>query len=135
QALDRVQRVREVGDEIVGVFATDRYPHQVGRDVELLLALVGHRQMGHRRRGARESLGAAEADREIGDLQRVEEGERLLLPALEVEREGRARAATMALEDVRLARALLEEDKIADLFDLRVAAEEVANLLRILAGA
>ena len=119
---DRLQRVGEVGDEVVGILAADRNPDQVGGDVELLLALVGHRQMGHRRGRAGERLGAAEADREIGDLQRVEEGERLLLAALQVEREGRAGAGAMALVDVRLARAFLEEAEIADLLDLRVAA-------------
>src|SRR5690349_18042509 len=41
----------------------------------------------------------------------------------------------MALKDVRLARSFLEEAEISDLFDLRVAAQEVADLGRILAGA
>ena len=47
------------------------------------LALVGDRQVGHRRGVAGERLGAAEADRELGDLQRVEEAERLGLAALD----------------------------------------------------
>src|SRR5207245_2180966 len=86
--LNRVQRIREVRDQIVGVLAADGNPHEVGRDVERLLALVGHRQMRHRRGCARQSLGADEADSEVGDLQRVKERERLLLAALQIERKG-----------------------------------------------
>src|SRR5258708_24511228 len=91
--------------------------------------------MGHRCGRAGERLGAAKADREVGDLQRVEEGERLFLAALQIEREGRAGAGAMALKDVRLARSILEETEIADLLDLRMAAQEIAYLLGILAGA
>ena len=44
--------------------------------------------MGHRRGRRGERLGAAEADRQLGDLQRVEEGEGLALAAFQIEREG-----------------------------------------------
>src|SRR3954453_14797245 len=91
--------------------------------------------MRHRGGSPGQRFGSAEAHREIGDLQRVEEGERLLLTALEVQRKGRARARAMALEDVGLARTLFEEAQIADFLDLRVAAEEITNLGGILAGA
>src|SRR6185312_3492493 len=64
-----------------------------------------------------------------------EEGERLLLATLQVEREGRAGAAAMALEDVGLARATLEEAEVADFLYLRMASKEVAHLGRILARA
>ena len=96
----------------------------------------GHRQMGHRGRGAGECLGAAEADREMGDLQGVEEGEGLLLAALQIEREGRAGAGAVAAVDVGLAgvAALLEEAEIADALDLGMVAQEAAHLVRILAG-
>src|SRR5206468_10388798 len=67
--------------------------------------------------------------------QRVEELERFYLAALEVEREGRARAEAVALVDVGLTRAFLEEAEVADLLHLRVAAQEVADLGGILAGA
>src|SRR4051794_36689476 len=91
--------------------------------------------MGHCCGSAGQRFGSAEAHREIGDLQRVEEGECLLLTALKVQREGRARPRAMAVEDVGLARTLFEETQIADLLDLRVAAEEITNLGGILAGA
>src|SRR3546814_5357120 len=48
-------------------------------DAERLLALVGDRQMGHRGGVAGERLGAAEADRELRDLQRVEKAEAVRL--------------------------------------------------------
>ena len=51
--------------------------------------------MGHRRGVAGQRFGAAEADRQLEDLQGVEEGERLLLAALDVEREGRAGAGAL----------------------------------------
>src|SRR4249919_1928784 len=87
-ALDRVERVGEVGDEIVGILDPDRDPHQIIGDPERLLALVGDRQMGHRGRRAGQGLGAAEADCKMGDAQRIEKCERLLLAALQIEREG-----------------------------------------------
>ena len=81
--LNRPQRILEIGDEVVGVLHPDRDPHQIVGDAERLLARVGDRQMGHRRGRAGERLGAAEADRQIGDDQRVEERERLSFSALE----------------------------------------------------
>ena len=48
---------------------------------------------------AGQRFGAAEADRELEDLQRVEEAEGLGLAALDVEREGRAGAGALRRED------------------------------------
>src|SRR3954463_16361116 len=91
--------------------------------------------MRHRSRRAGERLRAAETHREVGDLQCIEERERLLLAALEVEREGRARASAVAPEDVGLARPVLEKAEIADLLDLRMGPEEIAYLGGVLTGA
>src|SRR5207245_6803532 len=88
--------------------------------------------MGHCRGRAGEGFSTAEADREVGDLERVEEGERLLLAALQIEREGGAGAAAMATVDVGLTRAFIERAEEADLLDLGMAFEEVADLHRIL---
>src|SRR3954470_20018597 len=92
--------------------------------------------MGHRRRRARQRLGAAEADGEMRDAERIEEGEGLLLAALQIEREGRAGAGAVAAVDVRLpgVAAVLEEAEIADALDLGVVAKEAADLVRILPG-
>src|SRR3569833_3059718 len=91
--------------------------------------------MGHGRGRAGERLGASEAHREVRDLERVKEGERLLFSAFEIEREGRSGARAMALENVGLARSLVEKTQIADLLDFGVALQEVAHLFRILPGA
>ena len=58
EGLNRPQGLVEVGDQIVGILHADRDPHQIVGDPQRLLALVGHGKMGHRRRGARQSLGA-----------------------------------------------------------------------------
>src|SRR5438309_1161865 len=91
--------------------------------------------MRHRRGGAGEGLRSAQADREICDLERVEEGERFFLAALQVEREGRAGAEAIAPKDIGLGRAFLEKAEVTDLLDLRVAAQEIADLRGIFAGA
>ena len=78
-ASDRVQGVGKVGDEVVGIFDTDRDPNQVVADSERRLALIRDRQVSHRRRRAGQGLGAAKADRQVRDRKRVEEGEGLLL--------------------------------------------------------
>jgi len=80
--------------------------------------------MGHCGGRAGKRLGAAETDRELGDLQGVEEGESLAFAALEIERESRSRAGAMAVVDVGLARARLEETEVADRFDLGMVAQE-----------
>ena len=60
--LDRVERRREIGDQIVGILDPDRDAHEIVGDAQRLLALVGHRQMRHRRGCRRQRLGAAQAD-------------------------------------------------------------------------
>src|SRR3546814_12134852 len=81
-------------------------------DAERLLALVGDRQMGHRGGVAGERLGAAEADRELRDLQRVEKAEALRLAALDEQRKGRSGAGAVALEDILLRPFLQKAEKI-----------------------
>ena len=71
----------------------------------------------------------------MGDRQIVEEGEGLFFAALHIEREGRAGAGAVAVVDVGLARARIEEAEIADAFDLGMVAQESADLGRVLAGA
>src|SRR5437763_484301 len=62
-------------------------------------------------------------------------GEPSLFSGLQRKREGRTGTAAMALVDVRLARAFLEEAQVADLFNFRVALQEIAHLGGVLAGA
>src|SRR5215213_4400385 len=91
--------------------------------------------MGHCGGRAGQRLGPAEADREVGDREVVEEGERLFLAALQVKRKGRAGAGAMPRVNIGLPRAFLQEAEVADLLDLWMMAEEFAHLDRILAGA
>ncbi len=73
-------------------------------------------------------LGAAEADRELHDLEIVEERESLPLAALDVEGEGRARCRALPVED-RLARvALLQVAEIVQPGDLRMSRQGTRRL-------
>src|SRR5205085_10987677 len=76
-------------------------------------------------------------DREMRDLQRIEEGETLPFAALQIEREGGTGAGAVAAVNVRLpgVTAFLEEAEIADALHLRMIAQEAAHLVGILAGA
>ena len=58
--------------------------------------------MGRRRRVRGEAFGAAEADRQLHHLQRVEEAEGFRLAAMDADREGRADARALRGEDARL---------------------------------
>src|SRR5438046_10720099 len=90
--------------------------------------------MGHRRRCGRQGLRATEADSEVGDLEAVEEGKGFAFTALQVKREGRPGAGAMALVDILLMRTGFEEAEIADLFNLGMVAEELADFLRAFTG-
>src|SRR3546814_14397951 len=88
--------------------------------------------MGHRGGVAGERLGAAEADRELRDLQRVEKAEALRLAALDEQRKGRSGAGAVALEDILLL-PFLQNAAIAELLDLRMLLPDGAALGGILA--
>src|SRR3546814_4114048 len=102
----------------------------MGGDTQCRLAVVGNRQVRHCRGMARERLGAAEADRELRDLERVEEAETLLLAALDEEREGRTGAGAVAVENILLTR-IRDEAEIAEPLDLGMVEKEGADLQRI----
>ena len=72
---DRGQRLFAIGDQVVGILDPDRDADQIVGDAQRRLALVGDRQMRHRRRVAGQRLGPAQADRQLGDAQRIEETE------------------------------------------------------------
>src|SRR3546814_10456023 len=93
-------RISDWSSDVCSSDLPDRDAHQIVGDAERLLAAVRYRQMRHRGGVAGQRLGAAEADRELGDPERIEKGETLLLAALDVEREGRARAGAVAAEDI-----------------------------------
>src|SRR5258707_13765646 len=87
---DRGERLGEVGHQVVGVLDADRQADRRVADADALARRLRHAGMHRRRRVADQRFGAAEADREREDLERVEKVEGLLAAALNVERENRA---------------------------------------------
>src|SRR3546814_487528 len=80
-------------------------------------------------------LGAAKADGELHDLERIEESERLRLAALQIEREGGAGTGAMAAVDVGLPRFGIEKAEIADTFHAGMVLQPCADLRRAFARA
>src|SRR5262245_9796860 len=73
---------------------------------------------------ARQRLGAAEADRELEELQRVEKAECRGLPAGDVEGEGRAGAGALRGIDAALWRIRCVEGQVVQALDAGVIAQE-----------
>src|SRR5580693_6085595 len=91
--------------------------------------------MGRAGRMRNQGLGAAQADRELDELQAVEQTKRLRLPALHRKAEGRSRAIALPVENglARIVRG--EESEVVHARDLRVAGEKLGDLRRVLRGA
>src|SRR3954452_11601095 len=94
------------------------------------------RDAGMRRRGRvrGKRFGAAEADRELEDAQRVEEAEGLGLAALDVEREGRAGGVASRREHPPGRAAMRQEGRKIDLGDAPVEREVARRDLGVAAG-
>src|SRR3954451_11511919 len=84
------ERLREIRDDVVWMLDADREADRRVGDADAVAHLLRHPGMRRRGRVRGKRFGAAEADRELEDAQRVEEAEGLGLAALDVEREGRA---------------------------------------------
>ena len=128
---DLRQCLIEIGDQIVGVLDPDADPHKVVSDAKRGLAFVRHGKMRHRCGMAGERFRAAQADRQLRHLQRIEETEALGFAALDEDGEGAARAGAVAVVDILLAR-VLDHAEVAQPFDLGMVFEEVAYLLCVL---
>src|SRR3981081_4914225 len=87
----RCQCLRQIGNQVVGMLDADRQADRRVQHTDTVPYLGRNTRMCHGGGMARERLGTAEADRQLEDLQGIEESERLLLAALDVEGEGRAR--------------------------------------------
>src|SRR5258708_17123687 len=83
---------------------------------------------------AGERLGTAEADRQLEYLQGIEESERLLLAAFDVEGEGRARPRALPCIDRLCWRAILQERQVVHLADLGMIAEKLGDTPGIRVG-
>ena len=96
--LCRVQSLLDIGDQIGGVLDADRQPDR-GVENAYFLADVGRNAgVGHACGQAGKRLGAAQAHRQLEDLQRVQEFERRGLAADNVERKRGASAGALPRE-------------------------------------
>ena len=96
--LRRVQGLRDIGDQIGRMLDADRQPDRGVEHADFLADVGWNAGMRHARRQAGQQLGAAETDRQLEDLQRVEEFEGGGLAADDVERERRAGAGALVCE-------------------------------------
>src|ERR1700674_2487011 len=90
--LGRVQSLRDVRDQIGRVFNADRQPDRGVENTYFLADVSRNAGVGHACGQAGKRLGAAQAHRQLEDLQRVQEFECGGLAADNVERERGARA-------------------------------------------
>src|SRR6266853_1864838 len=93
-----VQSLRDVGDQIRRVFDADRQPDRGVENAYFLADVSRNAGVGHARGQAGKRLGAAQAHRQLEDLQRVQEFEGGGLAAGNVERERGARAGALPRE-------------------------------------
>src|SRR5688572_27420023 len=77
----------------------------------------------------------AQADRQLDDLDAVEEPERRVPSALDGEGEGRAGTAALLGEQLGLTRSRLQKTKVIDVLDLRMIAQIFRDGPRALVGA
>src|SRR5690606_18450772 len=96
-----LERLAQVGKDVVDMLDADGQAHHVAWYAGLLQSLVAELAMGGGRRVAGQRLGIADIDQAHYQLQRVDEARAGLLPALNAEREDRRRlAAEIALRQV-----------------------------------
>ena len=93
-----VQSLRDISDQIGRVFDADRQPDRGVENAYFLANVSRNAGVGHACGQAGKRLGAAEAHRQLEDLQRVQEFEGGGLAADNVERERGARAGALPLE-------------------------------------
>src|ERR1700677_4304007 len=82
------EALREVRNQVLDVLDANRYADQRIRQPDLLAQFAGDPRMGHRGRMRNQSFGSTQADRELYDLEVVEQREGLLLAAHDIESEG-----------------------------------------------
>jgi hypothetical protein len=93
--LCRVQGLRDVRDQIARLFDADRQPDRAVENPYFLAEVSRNAGVGHACRQAGKRFGAAQAHRQLEDLQCVQEFEGGGLAADNVERERRARAGAL----------------------------------------
>ena len=78
---DCLQRLFEVGDQIVRILDPDTDPYQIIGNSEFRAPSFRDRKVSHRSRVTCQSFCSAKADGELGDFQAVEKAEALGLSA------------------------------------------------------
>jgi hypothetical protein len=96
--LCRVQSLRNISDQIGGVLDADRQPDRGVENAYFLADVSRNAGVGHACGQTGKRLGAAQAHRQLEDLQRVQEFECGGLAADDVEREGGTRAGALPRE-------------------------------------
>src|SRR4051812_4032784 len=101
---ERSESRAQVGDQVVRMLNSDRYPDRRVRDAEAVTHGLWHTRMCRGGWVAGERLCAAQADGELEQLKSVEDLERLRLAADDVERERRAGRRALLCIDMSLLR-------------------------------
>src|SRR5207302_7048945 len=131
-AMVLLERVFQLGEEVVNVLDADRQAHQALVDAELGAHVLGQRGVSHDRRVLDQALDAAEALGESEELAALEETPGALQPAL---KNGRHHAAVAAVH-LPFCKGVLGvacKAGIEDLFDFRMLFEPLRDLHRVLA--
>lgn len=89
----------QIGQKAVRVLDPERDPDRRVAEVDLLAQLLRHAEMRLRGRMRDQRLGATEADRELHDLQPVQNGDGFGLAAVHLEGEDRAAVERPAIQD------------------------------------
>ena len=124
----------QVGNEVVRILDADRDPNQRVGDPKPIAGFFGNPGMGRARRMRHQGFGAAEADREFDDLQRIEQPKRFRFAALDREAEGRAGARALSVEHVSIAASRFEKSEVVDGGDLVVRPQEARDQGRVHGG-
>src|SRR5882724_8099056 len=122
-----VQSLRDISDQIGRVFDADRQPDRGVENAYFLADVSRNAGVSHACGQAGKRLGAAQAHRQLEDLQRVQEFERGGLTADNVERERGARAAALPREQTAGGRGLFVVSKIMDSSHFGVVAQVIRD--------
>ena len=129
-----VQGLRDVGGQIRRVFDADRQPDRGVENAYFLADVSRNSGVGHACGQAGKRLGAAQAHRQLEDLQRVQEPERGGLPTDDIERERGARARALPCEQTAGEGSLIVVSKVMDLLHFGVVAQEIRDEPRVSVG-
>lgn len=129
-----IQSLGDVRDQIGRVFDADRQPDRGVENTYFLTDVSRNAGVGHACGQAGKRLGAAQAHRQLEDLQRVQEFEGGGLAADNVERECGACAGALPREHKAGGGGLFEVSKLVDFCNFGVVAQVVRDQPRVSVG-